>query len=166
MQSIKRILLLVGFVFFIVAGFNCKSENKKVYAITGWVVSIADGDTFTLLTNEKKQVKIRLYGIDCPERKQPFGTAAKQKLSELVFDKQVQVKKMDIDRYGRTVAIVYGEANSCINEEMLKSGFAWHYIQYDNSAYWQQLEDKARGKKIGLWAEKDPVPPWQWRRKK
>ena len=166
MRSIKNILYLAGLVFFIVAVFNCKTEDKDSGTITGRVVSIADGDTFTLLTDEKKQVKIRLYGIDCPEKKQPFGTAAKQKLSALVFGKHVRIKQMDIDRYTRTVAIVYNEANTSINEEMLKTGFAWHYVRYDDNIYWRQLQESARRKKIGLWAEDDPVPPWQWRSKK
>lgn len=165
MRSIKNILFLAGFVFLIVAGFNCKTENKDAGSITGRVVSIADGDTFTLLTDEKKQIKIRLYGIDCPEKRQPFGTAAKQKLSDMVFGRHVRIKQMDIDRYKRTVAIVYNEANTCINEEMLKTGFAWHYLHYDDNAYWQQLQENARSKKIGLWAENNPVPPWQWRSK-
>lgn len=166
MRSIKNILFLAGFVFFIVAGFNCRTGNKDAGTIAGRVVSIADGDTFTLLTDAHQQIKIRLYGIDCPERRQPFGAAAKQKLSDLVFGKHVHIKQMGIDRYKRTVAIAYNEANICINEEMLKTGFAWHYVHYDDNAYWQQLQEDARSKKIGLWTQVDPVPPWQWRSKK
>ena len=166
MQSLKNILLLTGFAFFLFTGIQCKSQKKERDAIRGYVVSIADGDTFTLLTTEKKQVKIRLYGIDCPEKKQPFGTVAKQKLSELVFNKNVLAKKISTDRYKRTVAIVYDESNNCINEIMLKTGLAWHYTKYDHNLYWQRLQYSARKNKSGLWAEKGAIPPWQWRDKR
>jgi micrococcal nuclease len=88
---------------------------------------------------------------------------AKQKLSALIFNKNVVATQMDIDRYKRTVAIVYNNENKCVNEEMLKSGLAWHYVKYDNNANWQQLETNARQNKIGLWADNNPVAPWQWR---
>ncbi|HVG41552.1 MAG TPA: thermonuclease family protein [Chitinophagaceae bacterium] len=135
-----------------------KAENK--------VVAIADGDTFTLLTADNKQQKIRLYGIDCPERNQDFGTVAKQKLSELIFDHAVKIVQKDIDRYGRMVALVYTDDNKCVNEEMLKSGLAWHYTEYDKNPYWDKLEDIAREQGIGLWKQKSPTPPWLWRKQK
>lgn len=149
--------------FFIISACYCNPEIKEEQLIDGHIVSIADGDTFTLLTKQKKQLTIRLFGIDCPEKNQPFGKAAKQELSSVIFNKQVQVKQMDIDRYKRIVAIVYDEDNNCINETLLTKGFAWHYIKYDNNPYWQQLEDKARQQKKGLWVDNNPIAPWQWR---
>src|SRR5436190_17785077 len=166
MQSLKNILLFSGFAFFLFTGVRCNSQKKDDAVLKGYVVAIADGDTFTLLTDEKKQVKIRLYGIDCPEKKQPFGTVAKQKLSELIFNKNVLAKKISTDRYKRTVAIVYDENKVCINEIMLRSGLAWHYTKYDNNIYWQQLQDSARKNKSGLWVDINAIPPWQWRAKK
>lgn len=163
MQFTKNILQFAWIAFFIISAFHCNPEKKQEELINGYVISIADGDTFTMLTSEKKQLKIRLYGIDCPEKKQAFGTVAKQALSSLVFNKNVKAKQVDIDRYNRTVAIVYDEAGNCINEIMLAGGFAWHYIRYDNNANWQQLEDNARQQKRGLWADANPVAPWQWR---
>lgn len=131
--------------------------------ITGKVVGVADGDTFTLLTAENRQVKIRLHGIDCPEKAQPFGTRAKQYTSELVFGKQVRVEITDTDRYGRIIAIVYaGRTN--LNESLLLAGYAWHYARYDHNAAWASLEQQARRNKAGLWVDINAIAPWDWRK--
>ena len=132
----------------------------------GKVVSIADGDTFTMLTENNQQVKVRLHGIDCPERAQDFGQAARQKLSDLVFNQPVKLDVMDTDRYGRTVAIVYTKEGLCVNEELLKAGLAWHYTEYDDNEDWTQLQKEARQKKVGLWSQPRPVAPWNWRKEK
>jgi endonuclease YncB( thermonuclease family) len=144
---------------------SCGTETDRSKTIDGKVVSIADGDTFTLLSNENKQIKIRLYGIDCPEKKQDFGQVAKQKLSDFIFGKTVRVVQKDIDRYKRIVALVYDKQNNCINTEMLKAGLAWHYTKYDQNPEWQQLENSARANHLGLWSQPSPTPPWEWRRK-
>ena len=134
--------------------------------IRGRVVGIADGDTFTLLTDEKKQVKVRLHGIDCPERAQDFGQVARQKLSDLVFNEQVRVVEKDVDRYQRTVGIVYTTDNRCVNEELLRAGLAWHYSEYDKNPEWAALEEEAREKRIGLWSHPNPVRPSEYRKSK
>ena len=151
-------LLLASFLF------SCEPTASKYNALDGKVVAISDGDTFILLV-EKEQIKIRLYGIDCPEKKQEYGQVARQKLSELIFDKQVHVVQKDTDRYGRTVALVYDAQNKCINEEMLKAGLAWHYTNYDTNPVWQKLEEDAKASRLGLWSTSDPTPPWQWRKR-
>lgn len=134
--------------------------------LIGEVVSIADGDTFTLLTADKRQVKIRLHGIDAPESKQAFGQVSKQFLAGLVFKKKVYIKDNGQDRYGRTIGIVYltsaMEAPS-VNEELLKSGLAWHYKKYDQNAEWAKLEQVARDGKKGLWKDASPMAPWDFR---
>ena len=148
---------------FLFSVFACSNApNTTFYK----VVSISDGDTFTLLDADNKQIKIRLYGIDCPEKSQDFGAVAKQKLSDLVFNQRVQVTKKDIDRYGRTVALVYIVNGICVNEEMLKAGLAWHYKEYDQNPYWDVLENSARQKGLGLWKQPNPTPPWAWRKQK
>ena len=98
----------------------------------GKVVKIADGDTLTLLV-DSKQLKIRLSDIDTPEKKQPFGTRAKQALSDLAFGKQARVVEVTVDRYGRIVGRVYIE-NIDVNRELVAQGFAWVYRKYSKDA--------------------------------
>lgn len=135
--------------------------------ISGKVVGISDGDTITVL-QDRTQYKIRLYGIDTPESHQDFGTRAKQFVSDLVFKKDVRVVQKDIDRYGRVVGIIY-LGDTCVNEEIVKAGFAWVYNQYCKDIVcrdWLMLEKQARENRIGLWSHPDPIPPWEFRRGK
>lgn len=130
---------------------------------SGKVVGVADGDTVTVLHGQTP-VKIRLHGIDAPEKAQPFGEKAKQLTSSLVFGKEVRVEVVTKDRYGRTVARVHVDAR-CLNEELLKAGLAWWYRQYSpRDKKLAALEDEARKARRGLWAEASPTPPWSWRR--
>ncbi|MEW5980163.1 MAG: thermonuclease family protein [Acidobacteriota bacterium] len=97
--------------------------------LRGKVVGVSDGDTITVL-NEKTPIKVRLYGIDCPEKGQAFGARAKQLTSDLVFGKTVDVEPVEIDQYGRTVGIVKLENGKIVNAEILRAGFAWVYDRY------------------------------------
>ncbi|MEJ6979690.1 thermonuclease family protein [Pedobacter sp. P351] len=132
--------------------------------ITGKVVRIADGDTFTILTEGNKQVKVRFHGIDCPESKQDFGTRAKQFTSELAFSKTVDVQINHIDRYGRTIGVVILPDGKILNEELLKGGLAWHYKHYDKSEKYAVLEDYAKSIRLGVWSIKNQIPPWEFRK--
>jgi micrococcal nuclease len=135
--------------------------------ILGKVVKVADGDTITVL-EDQTQHRIRLYGIDAPERRQDFSNKAKQFVSGLVFGKQVRVVKQDIDRYGRIVGIVYADA-VCVNEELVRNGLAWvyrHYCRTPICVGWLGLETQARDGKMGLWSHPNPMPPWEYRRNK
>lgn len=158
-------LFLAFLLCFALSCANNTTVNKKE-GIYGKVVGIADGDTFTLLTDEKKQVKVRLHGIDCPERAQDFGQVARQKLSDLVFNQQVRVVEKDVDRYQRTVGVVYTSDDVCVNEELLRAGLAWHYSEYDKNPEWAALEQEARQKRIGLWSHPKPVRPSEYRKSK
>jgi micrococcal nuclease len=134
--------------------------------ITGKVVSIADGDTITVLDSGKTQHKIRLYGVDCPESHQDYGWKAKEFTSNMVFGQTVSVKVMDTDRYGRTVGIV-NIGSETLNEELVKNGMAWFYGQYCKASFcsqWNQYQDTARSRKIGLWSMSNSIPPWEFRR--
>ncbi|RJX18482.1 MAG: nuclease [Desulforudis sp.] len=133
--------------------------------IAGRVVSVADGDTITILTTAK-QIKIRLYGIDTPEGGQEFGQKAKQFTSSLVYGKQAEVKVYDTDRYGRTVGVVLVEGKN-VNEEIIRAGYAWQFQKYCSESFcqsWRKLAEGARTQRIGLWRDKNPTPPWEWRR--
>jgi endonuclease YncB( thermonuclease family) len=130
----------------------------------GRVVSIADGDTFTMLGEGNTQIKVRLYGIDCPEKSQAFGNVAKQFTAEKIFGKQVEIEEKDKDRYGRIIAIVHLQDGTTLNEELLKAGLAWHYTAYDDNAKWQELQAAAQERRVGLWQDEDPTPPWEFRK--
>ena len=135
--------------------------------LQGRVVSIADGDTFTLLTADKEQVRIRLAEIDTPESGQPYGNRAKQALSQLVFGKEIRVDVQDIDRYDRTVGRPYvGDVDVCA--ELVESGYAWAYRQYLRDPKLLVLEKEAQEAKRGLWGlpEYERIAPWDWRRGK
>ncbi len=130
---------------------------------TGRVVGVADGDTITVLT-KGKPIRIRLHGIDCPEKRQAFGNRAKQFTSRLTYGKAVTVKDLGQDRYGRTIADVILPDGRSLNRELVKAGFAWWYWRYaPDDETLAQLEREARGAKRGLWADPHAVPPWEWR---
>lgn len=130
----------------------------------GMVVGVSDGDTITVMHDGRGE-KIRLYGIDTPEKRQAFGKRAKQFTSNVVYGKTVEVETKDKDRYGRTVGIVT-LSGQCLNEALIKNGLAWVYRKYCTETFcedWLNLEIVARYGKIGLWSEPNPIPPWEFR---
>ena len=131
--------------------------------LRGKVVSIADGDTITVLDAAKVQHKIRLQGIDAPEKKQAFGTKSKQRMSEKVGGEEVVVQWKEMDRYGRILGEVMVDKRH-INLEMVQDGMAWHYTTYSKSKELAKAEDEARKTKKGLWADNEPIPPWEYRK--
>jgi len=145
------------------------SLNAHAELLSARVVGVSDGDTITVLDNNNSQYKVRLSGIDAPEKKQPFGQASKQSLSELVYDKQVIVDWHKNDRYGRIVGkVLLNRAD--INLMQVKRGLAWHYTKYqkeqpseDRLIYLNALKDAQKAKQ-GLWTEPNPIAPWDWRK--
>ena len=130
--------------------------------IHGKVVGVTDGDTLRIFDGETA-TKVRLAGIDAPETKQPYSAKAKEALSEKVFGKEVEVRPEGKDKYGRTIGVIrLGERN--INAELVREGWAWQYRQYDKSKELADAEAEARKAKRGLWADNDPMPPWEWRK--
>ena len=139
------------------------SWSAPAYDLSGRVVKVTDGDTITILDANQAQHKVRLYGIDTPEYKQPYSRAATKILTGLVAGEGVGVDVKDTDRYGRTVGIVY-KGNVNVNLEMVKSGYAWWYKKYAPfSDELSEAEQRARAEGWGLWADPDPIPPWEWR---
>jgi len=134
------------------------------FDLSGRVVRVADGDTVSVLDSNKTQHKVRLYGIDTPEWDQPYGKAAKRALSKLVAGKTVGVVTVETDSYGRTVGTVYLQDKN-INVAMVESGHAWWYRHYaPHNRLLAATEQQAREQGLGLWSERSPVPPWDWRR--
>lgn len=136
--------------------------SQTILGLEGKVISIADGDTLTILTTQKQQVKVRLAGIDCPEKSQPYGSVAKQMLSGKVYGYNVKVKEHGKDQYGRTIGDVY-LGDIWINYEMVKGGWAWHYKQGSKDKKIAQAEVEARKVRRGLWTDPNPVSPWEYR---
>jgi endonuclease YncB( thermonuclease family) len=131
--------------------------------LEGKVVSIADGDTSTLLSADNRQTKVRLYGVDAPEKAQAFSAQSTKYLASLIFRKHVTIEAKNRDRYGRVVGIArVGGIN--VNEALLRGGYVWHYKVYDRNQNWARLEGGARVERRGLWADPKAVPPWQWRK--
>lgn len=136
--------------------------------LTGKVVNVADGDTITILDTNKTQHKIRLYGIDSPEKAQDFGNAAKKYTSSLTAGKTAEVISYDTDRYGRTVGVVMVNGVN-VNQSLINAGYAWQYRAYCKESFcdgWLGLEQEARNSKLGLWVDPNPVAPWEWRKDK
>jgi micrococcal nuclease len=126
------------------------------------VIGVADGDTLTVL-QDQRPVKIRLANVDAPEKAQAFGQRSKQSLSELCYGKDATYDAVDVDRYGRTVAVVTcGGVN--VNQEQVARGMAWVYTRYNKDPVLGGIEARAREARAGLWSEPAPTPPWTFRR--
>ncbi len=148
------------------------SSHASIRSIEGITIKVADGDTVTVLTLEDTKLRVRLQGIDAPEIQhgrqpgQPYGVEAKRALWEKVLGQQVILEIHDIDRYKRVVGILrIGSRN--INEEMVVEGCAWAYREYMKGPYASDfilVERRAREKRLGLWRQYNPQPPWEFRR--
>lgn len=136
--------------------------------LSGRIVGISDGDTVTLLDAQHQQHKIRLAGIDAPEKSQAYGQRAKESLSQLVFDQTVQIEGNRTDRYGRFLGKILVNGKDA-NLEQLRAGMAWHYKQYQNEQsppdrqLYADAESQARQRRVGLWAGSAPQLPWEFR---
>lgn len=139
--------------------------------IEGRVVAIADGDTLTLLDNTQAQHKIRIAGIDAPEKRQDFGQRSKANLSGLAFNQAAVAACRKIDRYKRNLCVV-SVAGRDVGLEQIRAGMAWHYKQYakeqptSERITYERAENEAKAKRLGLWVDAEPLPPWEWRHKR
>ena len=132
--------------------------------IVGLVVAIADGDTLTVLNEDFQQVKVRLAEIDAPEKKQPFGSRSRQSLGELCHEKRAEVRVINVDRYKRIVGRV-SCAGVDANSAQVRRGMAWVYDRYAKDKTLYSLQDEARSAGRGLWANRNPTAPWDWRKR-
>lgn len=147
--------------------------------IQGRVIAVTDGDTIKVLDANNTSHKIRLNGIDAPEKSQPFGNASRKKLESMVAGKQVLVRSTKYDRYGRVLGNVWVQPADCpqcgktlyVNHAQVLAGMAWWYRYYaddqseEDRGRFASAEQEAMARKWGLWADPDPVPPWVWRRR-
>lgn len=130
------------------------------------VIGIKDGDTIVVLDSLNNQTTLRLAEVDCPEKKQAFGTKAKQFTSDEVYLKTITYTVYDTDRYGRTIAQVYYDNNKYLSAEIIKHGLGWHYKKYSNSQHLAKLEIEAKTNKFGLWIDPNPIFPSDFRKLK
>lgn len=135
------------------------------------VVGVSDGDTITALTHDRQQMKVRLAGIDAPEKKQAFGQRSKQNLSNLVYGKSVDLQCTKLDRYQRHLCTVMADGRD-VNLQQIRDGMAWHYKLYAkeqspaDALNYSKFESIARDDHVGLWSHRSPLPPWEWRKLK
>ncbi len=132
-----------------------------VFATDGKVTKVKDGDTVVI-----ESTTCRLYGIDAPEKKQPYGPEAKDYLKNLIYRQTVDYQIVDTDRYGRGICRIKKDGQD-INLEMVKSGYAWAYVQYlkrPHASEYIDAEKEARNKRLGLWNDVNPTPPWEFRK--
>lgn len=169
-KSLSRWLTLIGLLTAHCAGAEI---------LQGRVVAIADGDTITVLDTERRQYKIGLAGIDAPESKQAFGQQSRQHLSDLVLGKDVKVEWRKHDQYGRIIGKVMVQPPDCptcaptldAGLAQLGAGLAWWYREYrreqslEDQGYYEYAEFDAKARRIGLWVDRTPVPPWEWRKR-
>jgi endonuclease YncB( thermonuclease family) len=145
-------------------GLSHAATPAQTKIIKGQVVGVHDGDSITVLTAGKVQVKVRLEGIDAPELKQAFSQQSKQAMSEMVFGKVVTLHVTGVDRYKRTLAVVTADGVNA-NLELVRRGLAWRFDKYSKDAALLAAQHEAQAARRGLWADKDPVPPWDFRKR-
>jgi micrococcal nuclease len=150
--------------FLLLASLFSFKHSYAIDTVSAKVVGVKDGDTYVIL-KDKTPITIRLAHIDCPEKKQAYGQAAKKFGSDFCFGKQVIVisdgKK---DRNGRIIGEIFFNQR-CLNKDLVKNGLAWHFKKYSKSLEYAQLEITARKNKMGLWKDINPIAPWDWRKK-
>jgi micrococcal nuclease len=132
--------------------------------LSGKVIGIIDGDTYDLLIPGNQKIRVRMEGIDAPEKGMPFSKVSKSYLGSLCFNKIVRISITGKDSNNRYIGFTYLEDGTELSHEMIKAGLAWHFKKYYSDADLAELETEARNAKRGLWSEKDPMSPWENRK--
>jgi len=161
----KKIIWYSFLFVLIISGLSCGSkQGNDSKSLSGKVVGVIDGDTYDLLMDGNETIRIRMEGIDAPEKGMPFYKKAKKHLSDLCFGKIVRLDVKEKDRYGRKVAFSYLDDGTELSHEMIKVGLAWHYKKYNNDPDLASLEMQARDSRRGIWVDESPMPPWENRK--
>ena len=146
-------------------------RSAQAETITGQIIGVTDGDSLTLLDSARQTHRIRLAGIDAPEKKQDFGQLAKTNLSTWAFGQPASADCRKRDRYLRQICVV-SVAGKDVGLAQIRTGLAWWYRQYareqtpEDRQYYDQAEANAKTYRLGLWSSNDPAPPWNWRHPK
>lgn len=154
--------ILFSLLNFIIIFSSCTLNNdlKPGNNISGKVISVLDGDTYDILISGNQTVRIRMEGIDAPEKGMPYYKVSKQYLAGLCFSKTVTIHITGIDIHNRVLAYTYITDGTELSHAMIKAGLAWHYLKYNTDQGLADLEKAARLNKTGLWADADPMAPW------
>jgi micrococcal nuclease len=151
-------------IFFIIIATSMLPSTAYSAQLAGRIVGVIDGDTLRV-NHEGKSVKVRLYGVDCPEIKQAGGKAARALVRRLAFGRVLFIDSKGIDRYKRVIGKVYLLLGKTLSRELVKAGRCWWYKRYaPHDETLAELEDEAKAEKRGLWADPNPTPPWEWRK--
>lgn len=138
---------------------SCKDNEQPPQLLEGICVGVSDGDSLHLELPDGERVRVRLYGIDAPEKDQECALAARKKLGKLIYDKKIRVEVLDVDKYGRYVGKVYAGARY-VNRYMLKEGLAWHYKHYAaDDELLAEAEARAKAAGRGIWSTESPCRP-------
>ncbi len=175
-----RTKIIFWFSLLLIVNVACRSKSGKQQStekqdsqsikiepgniISGKVISVLDGDTYDILIKGDTTIRVRMNGIDAPERGMPFSNISKKYLSGLCFGKQVTIEITGIDVYNRILAFTYLDDGRELSHEMIKAGLAWHFKRYSSDSILANLEIEARKLKKGLWVQKNPMAPWDNRR--
>lgn len=165
-----RTLSIIWFLLLFTPIISCTSKSgnnpslKKGSTVSGKVIAIIDGDTYDVLLQGKKTVRVRMEGIDAPEKGMPFYQKSKKYLSDLCFGKQIKIKITGVDNHERFLAYSFLEDGKELSQEMIKAGLAWHFKKYNSDSKLSELEMVAKTLRKGLWKDENPMAPWDNRR--
>jgi micrococcal nuclease len=147
-------------VLLVLATGGASARSVAAYRVVG----VSDGDTLTVLGSSHRPIKCRLYGIDAPEKKQAYGQASKLSLSQLSYGRTAAIDIVSRDRYGRAVCKIAVDGVD-VNKEQIARGMAWMYRRYASDRSYSDAEGRAQARRVGIWRDTQPVPPWDFRRK-
>ena len=162
-KNLLRLLSLsILFSIFLSCDVSSQHESNN---LSGNVVKIIDGDTYDIIV-DGKQTRIRMFGIDAPERGMDYYKVSKQYLGELCMNQGIHLEIVNTDRYGRIVAKSFLPDGRELGAEMIRAGMAWHFKRYSDDQVLATLETTARENQVGLWSISNPIPPWDYRARK
>jgi endonuclease YncB( thermonuclease family) len=162
-----RTITVIWVILFFTSIVACTSKSgknlslKKGSIVKGKVIAVIDGDTYDVLLQGNKTVRVRMEGIDAPERGMPFYQKSKKYLSDLCLGKQIKIKITGVDNHERFLAYSYLEDDKELSQEMIKAGLAWHFKKYNSDSGLSELEHEAKTLGKGLWMDENPMPPWE-----
>ena len=165
-----RNLSIIWFVLLFISIIACTSKSGKLpllekgSTVSGKVISIIDGDTYDVLIHDNKTIRVRMEGIDAPEKGMPFYKVSKKYLSNLCFGKQVTMKITGEDQHDRVLAFAYLVDGKELSQEMIKAGLAWHFKKYNSDSELSEFEREAKTLRKGLWIDENPMSPWENRK--